>query len=51
MEKEVIEWIGQHIVSILIVLSIFIQIAPIKINPWSTLIKWVGKTLTANLHD
>ena len=51
MEKEVIEWIGQHIVSILIVLSIFIQIAPIKINPWSALIKWVGKTLTANLHD
>ena len=50
MDPKVINWIGQHIVSILLVLSVFIQIAPVKINPWSTLIKWVGNTLTSTLQ-
>lgn len=49
-EQDIINWIGQHIVTILLVLSFFIQIAPIKINPWSSLIKWIGKTLTFNLN-
>lgn len=51
MDPKVINWIGQHIVSILLVLSIFIQISPIKINPWSTLIKWLGNTLTSTLQS
>lgn len=50
-EQDIINWIGQHIVTILLVLSFFIQIAPIKINPWSSLIKWIGKTLTFNLNQ
>ena len=51
METEkLIEWIGEHIVAILLTLSVFIQIAPIKINPWSSLFKWIGKTLNANLE-
>lgn len=48
--EQIIEWIGNHIVAVLLTLSIFIQIAPIKINPWSTLFKWIGNTLNANLQ-
>jgi len=50
MEPQVIEWIGEHIVAILLTLSVFIQIAPIKINPWSSLIKWIGTTLNSRLE-
>ena len=34
--------------TIIIVVSVFIQITPIKINPWSALFKWIGKTITGN---
>lgn len=49
-EKEIFQWLGQHIVSVLLVLSFFIQIIPIKINPWSSLIKWIGKLITASIN-
>ena len=49
--QQVIEWIGDHIVAVLVTLSVFIQIAPIKINPWSSLIKWIGKMLNGNLQQ
>ena len=51
METQIIEWIGNHVVAVLLVLSVFIQIAPIKINPWSSLIKWIGKTLNSRLQQ
>lgn len=44
--KTIIDWIGNHLWSIIIIVSIFIQITPIKINPWSALFKWIGKTIT-----
>ena len=50
-EQQIFQWIGQHIVGILLVLSFFIQISPIKINPWSALVKWIGKTLTSTLAE
>lgn len=50
METQVIQWIGNHIITVLLTLSVFIQIAPIKINPWSSLIKWIGQILNANLQ-
>ena len=43
--QQVWEWIGRHLWTIILVGSFFIQIAPIKINPWSTVIKWVGKLI------
>lgn len=39
------EWVGQHLWTIILVGSFFIQIAPIKINPWSAVIKWIGKII------
>jgi hypothetical protein len=46
--QQVVEWIGKNLWSIVIIVSIFIQITPIKINPWSALFKWIGKTITGN---
>ena len=43
--QQVWEWIGQHLWTIILIGSFFIQIAPIKINPWSTVIKWAGKLI------
>lgn len=51
METQIIEWIGNHIVAVLLTLSVFIQIAPIKINPWTSLIKWIGTILNADLSN
>ena len=46
--QQIVEWIGKNLWSIVIIVSIFIQITPIKINPWSALFKWIGKTITGN---
>lgn len=45
--EQILNWIVHNIVQIILVLSIFIQITPIKFNPWSTLFQWVGKIITA----
>lgn len=49
--QQVVEWIGQHLWQIVIILSLFIQFTPIKINPWTTLFKWVGNLLTSDLSN
>lgn len=46
--QQVVEWIGKNLWTIIIIVSIFIQITPIKVNPWSALFKWIGKTITGN---
>ena len=49
--QEVLNWIKFNFPTIgwiLLVLSIFIQITPIKISPWSALFKWIGKMITNN---
>lgn len=48
MNKEAIEWIGDHLWTIIILSSLFIQIVPIKIHPWTALFKWIGTTITNN---
>lgn len=49
--QQVVEWIGQHLWQIIVALSIFIQITPIKISPWSALFKWIGKALTSDISN
>lgn len=46
MQQQAIEWIINHIGTIIILCSLFIQITPIKINPWTALFKWIGKNIT-----
>lgn len=48
--QQVIQWIGQHLWETILALSVFIQITPIKINPWSTLLKWAGNLLTGDIE-
>lgn len=43
--KIVWEWIGAHLWQIILFVSIFIQITPIKLNPWSAIINWFGKII------
>lgn len=43
-------WCKEHIWPILIGLSFIIQITPIKLNPWSTLLGWIGKMLNGDLN-
>lgn len=38
--------IGQYIIPIAFILSLIIQIVPIKINPWTKIFKWIGKLIT-----
>ena len=46
--QEILKWAIQHVGGIILALSVFIQITPIKINPWSTLFKWIGNLITAD---
>lgn len=46
--KVIVDWIGNHLWTVIVIISIFIQITPVKINPWSALFKWIGKTITDN---
>ncbi len=44
-------WVGDNIWAVILILSIFIQITPIKLNPWSTILKWIGKILLKDVNN
>jgi len=46
--KQIIDMVGNHFIVVLFVITTLIQIAPIKIDPWSALFKWIGKMVTNN---
>lgn len=51
MAQQVFDWIKTNLPTIgwiIAIFSIFIQISPIKINPWSAIFKWMGKALTGD---
>lgn len=47
------EWINSHIIETIILVlaggSTLVQIAPIQINPWSALSRWVGRAINSEL--
>lgn len=50
--KEIIEEIFADrgpLIALFIVATAIIQISPIKINPWSAMIKWIGKHLNTDV--
>lgn len=47
-QQQVIQWLSNNIWTVLVLASLFIQITPIKINPWTSLFQWIGKTITGN---
>lgn len=38
------------LISVVFVGSVFIQIAPIKVNPWDKLLKWAGDRINHNVN-
>lgn len=42
-------WIGHNLWQIIVIISLFLQFTPIKINPWSALFKWIGNALTGDI--
>lgn len=54
MWKEFLDWIKNYsplIWIVLIILSFVIQITPIKISPWTTILRWIEKILMHDIHD
>ena len=45
--QKVADWLVHNIIQVALIISIFIQVTPIKINPWSKLFKWIGGLITA----
>lgn len=48
--ERVLDWLVHNFVQVFLILSLFIQIAPIKWNPLSSLVKWIGKFLTSDIN-
>ena len=48
---DVLKWIWDHIVAIVLILSIFFEISKIKINPISSLMKWLFKPLRKDIDE
>lgn len=43
--QSMLEFIGEHWEEILLGFSVMVEVAPIKINPWSALLKWIGRII------
>ena len=50
-ENAILQWISSNIIQIIIVISIFIQISPIKWNPLTSLFNWLGKMITKDVSS
>lgn len=40
--EAVANWVVHNIIQICVILSVFIQITPIKCNPWTRFFNWIG---------
>ena len=49
-QQDVWTWISNNLVQLILICSVFIQISPLKIDPWSKVLKWVGKIMNADLE-
>ena len=47
--EQFLNWCKDNFWPLLLGLSIFIQITPIKINPWSRLFKWIGTVINSDV--
>lgn len=46
-----IQFVIAHLTEIVVVLGVFVEITPIKINPISAFLRFVGKTINADLKE
>lgn len=47
--ERILDWVIHNFVQLFLIFSIFFQISPIKWNPISSFVKWIGKVLTSNI--
>ena len=53
MAKQVFDWIAANLPTIgwiLAILSIFIQVSPIKINPWTAFFRWLSNAINSGTN-
>ena len=49
--ERILDLLVHNFVQVFLICSVFIQITPIKWNPITSFIKWLGKTLTKGIQD
>lgn len=49
--ERILDWIVHNFAQLFLIFSIFFQISPIKWNPITSFVKWIGKALTSSLDD
>ena len=49
--QQFLAFLADHWPEIALALSLVVQFTPIKINPWTTLFKWVGRLINAELKE
>lgn len=47
--KEVAKWLGGNWGWVLLILSVFVEVTPIKVSPISRLLGWIGKKINGSL--
>lgn len=47
--QQFFEWLGGNWIPVGIILSLVVDISPIKINPWKSFLKWLGQAITADV--
>ena len=47
--KDVAKWLGGNWGWVLLILSVFVEVTPIKVNPISRLLGWIGKKINGSL--
>ena len=45
--EQFLKWLAENWIAVSGVLSVVIQISPIKLNPWSHLLGWIGRIINA----
>lgn len=49
--EHILDWLIHNFVQVFLICSVFIQITPVKWNPITSFIKWLGKLLTHEIQD
>ena len=42
-------WCAEHWAELALGLSVVVEISPIKINPWSSVLRWIGRVINADV--
>lgn len=47
--QQFLYWMGDHWAQTAVLLSLVVQISPIKCNPWTALLSWIGRVITRDV--